>query len=923
MQIFEEGIVDKLVVITQEVLGNMAGDGINAQRIKDCLEKVASTFFGEVGKEIKDRAFEILVNRYSSFTRESSILVSDANVSPWVDDEVKNNRILWKLYDQLLKKKGWSPDALTELDRSTDKILNQIGNPNRDTSWAIKGMVVGRIQSGKTANYIGLTNKAIDAGYKIVIVLAGMYNNLRSQTQIRFDEGLLGRTAAEYEVDMEFVGVGLLDKTQRVISLTNRMENGDFSKAKAKTVINIGPEEKPWIFVVKKNATVLRLLRQWIQSRLKHNNETHSNLPLLMIDDEADNASIDTRYMQEDEDGRPSEDHDPTRINNEIRRILQLFNRSSYVGYTATPFANVFIDPEGWTNEAGSDLYPSNFILTLNAPDQHLDAEKLFGLGDEVSKELPLTRAVTDADSWIPKKHKKSHIPRIGGQEIIPASLEEAILSFFLSTAVREIRGDGAKHCSMLIHVTRFQDVQDRVAQQVNEYVRHTNHKLRHHTMEDHKQLKDKFKSIWFDPMDGFVVTTKRIQDSSFKNLAGELPSFDEVFKLLPDIVSQIEVKEINGSAKDVLDYSNGSQKVIVIGGDKLSRGLTLEGLSVSYFTRQAYTYDTLMQMGRWFGYRTGYLDLCRLYLPPILETQYRHIAEATRGMLDQFDYFAENKLSPKEYGIRILNHPSLRITSALKMRTASNLKLRLNGSLYGVFALSRDHYIRDDNFNYLKELLTAMGAPEPIPFYRKKYTEDLQMVKEKQKGIWWKNVDASIVLEFFKKYIYADGSSNKSVIPEFIKRMNEKGELTKWTVAIPGAENNYLDEVLKNGKKMPTTSRKATEDKDEKYGDIFYVKSFFLGHEEAIDLDDNEWKAAMELTLKHKKAMQPSVAAIRRTRDPRRALLLLYVLELKDVPSDGDTPFVTYAISFPDSDNAILTDYVVNKNYLLEEFVS
>ncbi|MCW1777260.1 Z1 domain-containing protein [Pantoea ananatis] len=360
-----------------------------------------------------------------------------------------------------------------------------------------------------------------------------------------------------------------------------------------------------------------------------------TKLPLLVIDDEADNASVDTGEQLFNEDGTPDEEHSPKTINSLIRRVLHSFSRKAYVGYTATPFANIYIHHKGATIAEGPDLFPKAFIINLAAPSNYVGPARMFG---KLTKEgrvgaLPLSRSILDhydpeaETGWMPPKHKKTHVPVHNGQETIPRSLRDAIQSFVLACAARELRGQGLEHSSMLIHVTRYVSVQD--------------------------------------------------------SRGGHARSWDEVLAKLPDVLDDIVVRSINGTAKDALDYATpgAALKVIAVGGDKLARGLTLEGLCTSYFVRTTKMYDTLMQMGRWFGYRPGYLDLCRLYTSPDLVKWFGHIAEASEELREEFDFMAKAKLTPEQYGLKVMSHEILTVTSPLKMRNAETLSLTYSGT--------------------------------------------------------------------------------------------------------------------------------------------------------------------------------------------------------------------------------------------------
>ena len=295
----------------------------------------------------------------------------------------------------------------------------------------------------------------------------------------------------------------------------------------------------------------------------------------------------------------------------------------------------------------------------------------------------------------MPPKHQKDHSPAHQGQDVLPPSLREAIQSFALACAAREVRGQGAEHASMLVHVTRFTLVQKEVHRQVEDFV----HKMKMRVTRgiDHETLLNDLRTLWESD---FVPTTEtivsKLTDSEERP---SVLSWSEILAKLPDVLSDIEVRMVNGKAKDALDYAEKGQKglkVIAIGGDKLARGLTLEGLCTSYFVRTTKMYDTLMQMGRWFGYRPGYIDVCRLYTTEELIEWFGHIADASEELREEFDAMAESGATPKDYGLRVQSHPVLLVTSPLKMRTAKNLQLSFSGDLLETVSMHTDGKILD-----------------------------------------------------------------------------------------------------------------------------------------------------------------------------------------------------------------------------------
>jgi hypothetical protein len=558
-----------------------------------------------------------------------------------------------------------SARAVEALDDSTDTVLGLLEDPLREGPWDHRGLIVGHVQSGKTAHYTGLICKAVDAGYKMIIVLAGLHNNLRSQTQMRLDEGFLGYETPVIE-HPSIIGAGEFDPDPAIKPnyATNRSQTGDFRRAVARH-FGITLEQRPWLFVVKKNKSVLDQLLAWITHHVANAHDPEAgrgivtNLPLPLIDDEADHASVDTGEQILDEDGKPDEEHQPTAINRLIRRILKAFTRSACVGYTATPFADIFIHDRGATRDEGPDLFPAGFIINLAAPASYVGPARVFGTGSGDAREepLPLVRDVCDhisdnpGSGWRPPKHKKEHQPLYRGAADLPPSLKEAVDAFLVACAVRQLRGQDREHSSMLVHVTRFTAVQQQVRNQVEQHIRHLRQRLLRRI--DDEPLLAGLQALWEAD---FIPTSATIRALDERLAPADMFGWPDIAAILPQIVDDIEVHTINGTAKDALDYARHrgkGLKIIAIGGDKLSRGLTLEGLCVSYFLRASKMYDTLMQMGRWFGYRPGYLDLCRLYTTSEMVEWFSHITAAAEELRAEFDLMEASGATPKQYGLK------------------------------------------------------------------------------------------------------------------------------------------------------------------------------------------------------------------------------------------------------------------------------
>lgn len=885
-----------------------------------------------------------LIRRFSLWIGQDSTLNSDEGHVSWLMSNRKKDWRYWQRYREWLERKI-SYTAVDGLDRSTDTVLGLLEDPARDGPWDRRGLVVGHVQSGKTSNYTGLICKAADAGYKIIIILAGLHNNLRSQTQLRLDEGFLGYETNPTPEDLRIIGVGEIDSDPgiRPNFATNRSESGDFNTKIARH-LGITPEQRPWLFVVKKNKTVLERLHRWISNHVANAQDPETgakivtNLPLLLIDDEADHASVDTGEQVFDADGRPDEEHQPTTINRLIRRILKSYTRSAYVGYTATPFANIFIHERGKTLEEGPDLFPASFIVNLAAPSNYVGPAKVFGLrGDEGRVDgLPLIREINDYSTddgrgWMPQKHKNGHNPLHDGQDALPPSLKEAINVFVLACAIRHLRGHGREHSSMLVHVTRFNSVQTSVHRQVEERLRHVRQRLLRGI--DHGEILSSLKLLWESD---FLPTTELIR-TRYPDLVGtDHFTWEDIAAVLPDVVSDIEVRMINGTAKDALDYAEHEGtglKVIAIGGDKLSRGLTLEGLCVSYFLRASRMYDTLMQMGRWFGYRPDYLDVSRLYTTGELAEWFGHIADAAEELRDEFDLMAASGATPREYGLKVQSHPVLMVTSRLKMRSAQTLMLSFSGRILETVSLYRDPGVLDRNFKATTRLVSGLGQPERDPVR-------VRNAREQWKGSYvWEDVPSADIVDFLHEYkTHPEAHKvNSQLIAEYIQSMVDRGELTNWTVVLIGGGEGRQHPIA-DGVTVYMSKRKA-----DAHEDRYSIGRLVSPRDEAIDLDELAWKAALNLTRaawrsdparnqqKEKEPDVPNGPAIRKIRGlgaegvkphPDRGVLLIYVLDPQEAECgfpEATPPVIAFGISFPASDSGVKVEYKVN-NVLWEQ---
>jgi hypothetical protein len=817
----------------------------------------------------------------------------------------------WNRYRHWLSVKKRLPrTVLEQLDGLTDDILDRLRDPATAGAWDRRGLVVGDVQSGKTSNYTGLICKAVDAGFPLVIVLAGVHNSLRSQTQLRLDEGFLGfdtRFALRGDQENQRIGAGAMPGAKLLIahSLTSSTDSGDFKRGTADGTQIIPGGRDPVILVVKKSVSILRNLIEWVGSVRGVDDDTVPggriirDVPVLVIDDEADHASANTNEFR-DEDGNIDEDADPTRTNELIRRLLTGFEKSAYVGYTATPFANVFIHHEARSAEVGEDLFPRSFIINIPSPSNYIGAEKVFGLdrpgsGAETPA-LPIIRTISDAAGSFPAKHKK--ILQVAE---LPASLCEAILAFILACAARRARGDVDADNSMLVHVTRFTMVQEQVARLVTE------------------ELTDIRRQLEFPGSGGTALADlEELWTKDFAANAAEiarlLPEEDlppiewkDVERELFDAAKRITVREINGTAKDALDYVDHPHglSVIAIGGDKLSRGLTLEGLSVSYFVRTSKMYDTLMQMGRWFGYRPRYADLCRLYTSAELVRWYRHIATATAELREEFDLTLARGGSPLEFGNRVRTHPGgLLITAANKMRASSRVRAGFSGTISET--VSFDTASAKAN---LAEFASFFGK--------------LPSVELKDGRYVWAGVDGATVAALMGSVETSRDSwkANSRSISDYISNRVQHGRLTEWTVVLAARGKGRKDDI---GPYAVTLTDRDNRSKAEP--GKFTIGRLVSPADEMTDLEPGEKATALAETLKAwekkkpPKGEQPKIPAgpfIRQRRGAETGLLLVYPIDPGD---EKAPPLMGFAVSFPFDHDAPLVDYAENSVKQLEE---
>lgn len=876
---------------------------------------------------------DLMAYLYSRVSREReedepSVLLGEEaeNETWWLDYRNENNVNLsfWnRYYKYLYEEKNWERSAIKKsIDNTSDTLLNSIANPRSGAAQEKRAMVVGYVQSGKTANYIGLINKALDAGYKYIIVLAGIHNNLRSQTQSRIDEEVLGYetdSAAKQKqrerAEKNKIGVGKLYNAGFVQTLTFRDEKGDFTRDRSGILTS---PDNATIIVTKKIKSTLENLIGNIKSNSEASVDSEGNFymkakyPLLLIDDEADQASVNTAY-QYDDNGNIIDEYDVKTINKLIRSLFNHFECRSYVGYTATPYANIFIpnNIEVANADLGNDLFPADCIISLPKPYRYIGANEFFGYGtdNEDVQPMPLIRNIKEINFVDVRK-------KVVGE--LPDSLKKAIKCFLISIAVRNIRGDKNKANTMLIHVARIKNMQDILARKVNEYFfDELQPMLIDGDIETRNEIYKLIESDYLQTTTIMLNDFSRYMDDASVYLADDV--FFEIIRLMND--DKIKISVINGNSKDALSYKeheNEEYNVIAIGGDKFSRGLTLEGLSISYFTRESKYYDTLMQMGRWFGFRHRYADLCRVFITDDIYRWFARIAFATDNLRDQIAYMCEEKAKPKDFGLRVATHPELKISSPQKVKSGSIQKLDFSNTLTIVRDIDRDAVQYNNNFDVVERLF-AMAS--------KIYSSQehfLNLGREmKNEHYFLENVSGVRMVEFFESFQTSKYASkvNGHNIATYIKEQNKDGYLVDWTVCLinvgdkePGISIAGLE--IGNGLRR-SGENSVVLSPDEKVCSIQMLKS--KGHE-YFALNNDEYNKAMEIESKTEKGKEKTVSAcIRAQMDGRKGLLLLYPIDFRSSETvklniegvEHKTPF-GFAIVFPKGNGKSIS-YQVN----------
>ena len=776
---------------------------LNASMLHDYVKRALS-FLGLVGDDddIKDLVNDLEYEVSVRHTQGSAIFNDYETLHNWYSKLKLNQQPFWERYRRfLLEKSSLDERSIDILDHKTlPNILNCLADPNEQFEGKrtpCRGLIIGDVQSGKTSTYIGLICKAADAGYKVIILLAGTTESLRQQTQERIDEGIIGYTFPKDIKQSTGVKVGVGEYTSTRPASASTSVQRDFVGSADKLATSIHLHNSIVVFVCKKNVSVLHKLYKWIEEQNMDVVKGYVDAPMLLIDDEADNASVNTKL----------DETDPTKTNKIIRNICNLFKNSTYVGFTATPFANIFIDPESVDSMKQADLFPENFIYSLPTPSTYIGAKKIFYPDGDYYSNLRFISDIVEPD-YSSEEYKEMvnedvdtlnsgtfyYLHKKEWDGIFPDSLREATLCFFIANTMRDLRGDISAPRSMLINMSRFVKVQRVICDHIVDIYNSVLSVLKYDFSEKDSE---NVNIPLYKELEKLLNTHfSHVNDISSKRVLNK--------KALLDAISNIQIVVVNGSkTSSKLDYkSNPHLRVIAIGGLALSRGLTLEGLLTSYFYRNTATFDVLMQMGRWFGYRRKYEDLFQIWTSQSSALWYAEIAEASELLKEDIQKMYEQHLTPKDFGLKVRdNCEALQITASNKMRSASQFQFRVAyyGNMYDTPYLSLNAENNKENLRVTQELakdLFSKGYEYRFADVERHRNDDPFSISITDSR-YFSNVPKSVVRDYLTriKCSLLNMNFNIESILNFIDDDNNTG-LDNWDIVFEGGDGTSLCKI-------------------------------------------------------------------------------------------------------------------------------
>ncbi|XMB67150.1 Z1 domain-containing protein [Mycoplasmatota bacterium zrk1] len=811
-------------------------------------------------------------------------------------DSVKGDYDLeyWQRYKDYLKNvKGFPISSINELEITMDKLTDLIRNPHGSTiEFSNKGLVIGDVQSGKTMNYAGLICRAADIGYKVIIVLAGTIEKLRSQTQQRLDSDFVGfNTGVSFDQNKkEIIGVGKTpinnESTKYITPLTNIFS--DFKKDYMRGNLTTISGYNGVVFaVMKKNVSSLKNLNSWLESRNFIGENNLINDSILIIDDEADYASLNTKDMETDD----GQEKDPTAINMQIRRLIKLFSKSTYVGFTATPYANVFVNPLEEHNILADDLFPRDFILCLNAPSNYIGARNIHvnrKSKDKIKNYNYMVEEIVDLEEegeFFPIKHNKNQ-----KYDFVHSSMKKAIYQYLIGNVIRDIRGDNKSHRTMMINISRFVDVQKSIYKTISEYV---------------EEIKNDFRLFSKVPNDSkHILEAKKVFYESYNITKVE---WNKVKRNLYKSNAAVKILVVNSDKNyeqlEYEKYPNGL-RVIAIGGISLSRGLTLEGLAVSYLYRSSRAYDTILQMCRWFGYRANYDDLCRIWITPDMNASLSEISLASDELRNEVRIMDKLDKKPYEFALKVRSSNfGLMITARNKMRTGQTcvVPVSISGDIIETPKLHVDNKILKNNFKITQDFVNKLS---------KYYDNDIKD---------YKNIPVREIADFLYNFDVHKSNFNYNA-NSLINFIMSSDDLNQWDISIASGRSKKT--FTFDGIEYKFGDRTITPRQGSDYKQVSGSNNRLGGPSDGIrGLSDDEVKLINDYFINKKgsvpKSQKEFFMCFEDIKFKRNPLLVIYPFY------DNTIEAVGISLGFPASEkyDTNILEYVINKNVFQQYF--
>lgn len=764
-------------------------------------------FSGPSGADLEAARLALHAEHEIRILRRSSIF---AKRPEWYHGPRPGDHHWPALRSYFLGVKKWDEDTVDSIDEGSNEIVSLLADPAEE-QFSCRGLVVGYVQSGKTANMTAVISKAVDRGYNLILVFAGLTDKLRQQTQRRLEADIVKRQPILWH------------------RLTTTDIKGEFQTPAHGHLSAL--DNRAQLAVMKKNTAPLQRLLEVIE---KTPPAEMRKLKVLIIDDECDQASVNAA----------AQEMDISRINEKIRLILNKLPAVSYVGYTATPFANVLINPYAGQSDTLDDLYPKDFITSLDLPKGYFGTQKLFGRtpADPANPHpdeegLDVIRTISEEEEAA--LQPASRAAQAGFVPRMTDSLRDAVLYYIATCAVRRARSQGEEHMTMLVHTSPAVRMHQSVANLIENWLATERPHLESLSGESFESLR----AVWEREQDRLPADITDAASITFEALCEEIPA------VLEDLKVVIE----NGSSEDRIDYAAGPRTYIVVGGSILARGLTLEGLAVSYFLRTSNQYDTLLQMGRWFGYRHGYEDLPRLWMPDELKMRFRALAAIEAEIREDIANYSQSpSVTPMEFAVRIRAIPGMAIVARNKMRHAHQCSVGYWGRHIQTLRFPRtDERILERNWRAGSELVSyaARQGRAAGSAGRHLFTE----------------VPRNLIIQFLRSYRIHESHQDldSSLLLQFVEL--DDPALQTWSVGgVEKGDGSLSDQPLGDLGQVRTVERSRLADK----GELADIKGLMSKSDAAFDIDpglvsnEDDWEA---------------IKAKRRAVVGDRPLLLLY----------------------------------------------